>query len=85
MRSPSWSRLPTSLCLPPPLRRFQRRRRLSPLVSRPAPVAEPPVPRVLPLARSKRKAFSPADLAVVVAALCIVALSVAGLYWLLRG
>jgi pSer/pThr/pTyr-binding forkhead associated (FHA) protein len=55
------------------------------LAPSPAPVAEPPVPRVLPLARSKRKAFSPADLAVVVAALCIVALSVAGLYWLLRG
>jgi pSer/pThr/pTyr-binding forkhead associated (FHA) protein len=46
-----------------------------------APSAEPPAHR----ARSGRKAWSAADLAVVVAAVSIVALSVAGLYWLLRG
>jgi pSer/pThr/pTyr-binding forkhead associated (FHA) protein len=51
-----------------------------------APVAEPPPapPRAKP-APLRRSKWSGADLAVVVAAVSIIALSAAGLYWLLRG
>jgi pSer/pThr/pTyr-binding forkhead associated (FHA) protein len=51
-----------------------------------APVAEPPSPS--PRRRSdkpRRRSWSGADLAVVIAAMSIIALSAAGLYWLLRG
>jgi pSer/pThr/pTyr-binding forkhead associated (FHA) protein len=57
-----------------------------PTSSAAAPLAEPPGgPRSLQPARARRVTWSGADLAVVVAAVSIIALSAAGLYWLLRG
>jgi pSer/pThr/pTyr-binding forkhead associated (FHA) protein len=51
-----------------------------------APVTEQPAPPARPRSRAPRKSgWSSADLAVVIAAVSIIALSAAGLYWLLRG
>jgi pSer/pThr/pTyr-binding forkhead associated (FHA) protein len=50
------------------------------------PLAQPAPPaRRTPEARSKRSSWSGADVAVVIAAVSVTALSAAGLYWLLRG
>ena len=51
-----------------------------------APMVAPPAPSLRPSRGARgRGGWSGADVAVVVAALCIMALSAAGLYWLLRG
>jgi hypothetical protein len=59
----------------------------------PAPIASPTPDRAValqaaperPPSRSRRSRWSGADVAVVVAAISILVLSAAGLYWLLRG
>jgi pSer/pThr/pTyr-binding forkhead associated (FHA) protein len=50
-----------------------------------APLATPPLPSSSVRSPSRRSTWSGADAAVVIAAASIIALSAAGLYWLLRG